>query len=329
MEAMVCMRIYDDVPFAEIARRCRTFTSTVCESTVRNTFKRWEATGVVDYKPRKSRARKMPADLVNFILSLLETRPWLYLDELATAVNAMSRRLDGAACKTYSRQYVHEQLVACGWSLKKMRAKAAERDEANRELYWRAISVECTSPDQLMFADETALDGRALRRKYGWAARGHRVDVTHIFHRGKMISILAIYTTEGFQEFSWVEGAFDSEKFLAAMAAMLPRVMRPWPQPNSILVLDNCRIHHAIADDLLHIIHTIGGKLLYLAPYCPIDSPIEFGFNCFKAFCRRYGEVIDLMETTDAVRYALTYCYAESGASALSTYRECGYNWGC
>ena len=61
-------------------------------------------------------------------------------------------------------QYCHAQLRACGWTLKKMRAKAAERDESNRSRYWLAVGEECTDAAQLIFADETALDGRAMRR---------------------------------------------------------------------------------------------------------------------------------------------------------------------
>ena len=325
MEAMICAHVYERKTFAEVARTFRTFANVVCERTVRNTYKRWLATGTVDHAPRRLRARKMSAWLLAYMLRLVSDRPWLYLDEIAREVNRESRTRPDIDGKSYSPQYCHAQLHACGWTMKRMRAKAAERDEALRSMYWRAIGDECTCASQCVFGDETALDGRTMRRKLGWGARGHPVDVSHIFHRGKMISVLALYTSEGFSHFEWVYGAFDTEAFMAAMERMLPRVLRPWPSPNSILVLDNCRTHHAEEDALLAIVHGLGVKLLYLAPYCPIDSPIEFGFNSFKAFCRRHGETMDTLEPTDAIAWALSSCYAEAEMGARGTYERCGY----
>lgn len=114
----------------------------------------------------------MPAVLANFVIELVDECPWLYLDEISSAVNEESCLHYGRDCKQYSRNYVHSVLIQSGYTLKKMRAKAAERDEANRDLYWRAVVTECTSRNQLIFGDETALNGRALRRKCGWGGLG-------------------------------------------------------------------------------------------------------------------------------------------------------------
>ena len=217
MESMICARVYDRRSFAEIARMFRTFTNVVCERTVRNTFKRWLATGTVDHTPRRLRKRKMSTWLLTHMMRVVSRTPWLYLDEIAREVNRASRERPDLDGRSYSVQYCHAQLHACGWTMKKMRAKAAERDEAHRSAYWRAVGEECTDAAQLFFADETCVDGRTMRRKLGWGARGHPVDVSHIFHRGKMISVLALYTADGFSHFEWVYGAFDTEAFMSAM----------------------------------------------------------------------------------------------------------------
>ena len=141
--------------------------------------------------------------------------------------------------------------------------------------------------------------------------------MSHIFHRGKMISVLAIYSIEGFVHFKWVYGAFDTIAFIDAMQEMLPLVMQPFPAPLSVFELDNCRTHHAEEEDLLALVESLGGKLLYLAPYSPVDSPIEFGFNAFKAFCRRHGEAMDQLAASDAIAWALQSCYVEPGVSAF------------
>jgi hypothetical protein len=39
------------------------------------------------------------------------------------------------------------------------------------------------------------------------------------------------------------EGAYDGEAFVGYIEELLEH-MRPWPQPCSVLVMDNCAIHH-------------------------------------------------------------------------------------
>jgi hypothetical protein len=38
------------------------------------------------------------------------------------------------------------------------------------------------------------------------------------------------------------EGSFDSDKFKQFVSDLLDQ-MHPWPEPNSVIVMDNCRIH--------------------------------------------------------------------------------------
>ncbi|KAF8554376.1 hypothetical protein OG21DRAFT_1382535, partial [Imleria badia] len=43
---------------------------------------------------------------------------------------------------------------------------------------------------------------------------------------------------------AWVvEGSYDTDEFYDFIAQDLPH-MNPYPQEHSVLVLDNCRIHH-------------------------------------------------------------------------------------
>ncbi|KAI0309054.1 hypothetical protein OF83DRAFT_1027698, partial [Amylostereum chailletii] len=43
-----------------------------------------------------------------------------------------------------------------------------------------------------------------------------------------------------------VRGAVDSDEFLDFIVEDLPS-MNPFPEPRSILIMDNCRIHHTEA----------------------------------------------------------------------------------
>ncbi|KAJ6453021.1 hypothetical protein C8R47DRAFT_929653, partial [Mycena vitilis] len=56
-------------------------------------------------------------------------------------------------------------------------------------------------------------------------------------------SLLPAITTEGIIYSHIKEGGYNGDQFLLWLEGML-RVMSPYPAKHSILVLDNCRIHH-------------------------------------------------------------------------------------
>jgi len=53
--------------------------------------------------------------------------------------------------------------------------------------------------------------------------------------------------------------------------------MKPYPDARSVLVLDNCRIHHN--DALLDLVWAAGCLVLYLPAYSPDFNPIEESFS--------------------------------------------------
>lgn len=77
----------------------------------------------------------------------------------------------------------------------------------------------------------------------------------------------------------------------------------PYPGPCSVLVLDNCCIHHAeeiwhLIEDEAHMLISllfnshfssvvIECKLVFLPPYSPDYNPIEQAFSSIKAFLQR------------------------------------------
>lgn len=67
--------------------------------------------------------------------------------------------------------------------------------------------------------------------------------------------------------------------------------MLPFPQKNSVLVMDNARIHQN--ENLISIIEEFGGKVLFLPPYSPDFNPIELAFSTIKNWLRRYNEFVN------------------------------------
>jgi len=72
-----------------------------------------------------------------------------------------------------------------------------------------------------------------------------------------------------------------------------------------------------------------GAKLVFLAPYCPIDNPIEKAFNVFKQFWRLNFGFLEHLEAgtgaCSAIEFAMGNCYKDPATSALRTYTSCGY----
>ncbi|KAG2337519.1 hypothetical protein BDR05DRAFT_831311, partial [Suillus weaverae] len=112
-------------------------------------------------------------------------------------------------------------LKEAGLTQKLLHKLAAERDEER----WH----EWKDKNEIMWA-----------RQYGRAMAGRRAALTDVFVRGYHYSLIAAITMEGYMAAHVVEGSFDYE-FIATK--VLP-YMNPFPTERSVLVLDNCRIHH-------------------------------------------------------------------------------------
>ena len=67
--------------------------------------------------------------------------------------------------------------------------------------------------------------------------------------------------------------------------------MNSYPNEQSVLVLDNARIHHD--EDLVKYIEAFGGRIEYLPPYSPDFNPIETCFSVIKSFLKRYRDFVN------------------------------------
>ncbi|KIM76786.1 hypothetical protein PILCRDRAFT_44277, partial [Piloderma croceum F 1598] len=66
-------------------------------------------------------------------------------------------------------------------------------------------------------------------------------------------SLVAAITTEGYMATQVVPGSLDSFKFYNFIAEDVLPQMNPYPAERSVLVLDNCRIHHN--DAIVELVH--------------------------------------------------------------------------
>jgi hypothetical protein len=94
-----------------------------------------------------------------------------------------------------------------------------------------------------MFLDESAANSRTLDRKYGWAPIGVKAEIVELVKREKKWSILPLYTEEGFISWDMIHGSYDTETFNEFVRTHVIPHTKPFPGKNSVLVMDNARIH--------------------------------------------------------------------------------------
>jgi len=122
-------------------------------------------------------------------------------------------------------------------------------------------------PEQLVFVDESSCDRRTTYRNKAWAIRGQRAVRKAFFVRGQRCghtficsfknlqsdrySVLPALSLDGMICVDIVEGSFDQSLFERFVDGLLDQ-MNPYPAKNSVIVMDNCRIHHC--DRILQMI---------------------------------------------------------------------------
>lgn len=185
-----------------------------------------------------SRGRRPATGHINVLhrpvlYQILHHDPWLFIDELVSRLNDHPV-VHGAA--VYNDWHVFRQLKVDGFSLKKMRKFASERDEAERNVYWAEMTQLVWFPAQLVFIDETSKDGRTLRRSHGRSLTGAEIQQRETILRGRRISILGVFTVSGFIDWHMVERGYSAEEFLYAVEYHVLPHLNTYPAPNSILV---------------------------------------------------------------------------------------------
>ncbi|KIK34606.1 hypothetical protein CY34DRAFT_42427, partial [Suillus luteus UH-Slu-Lm8-n1] len=126
---------------------------------------------------------------------------------------------------------------------------AAERDDIRRQEFQASLRDDFIGDgSEFVVLDETSKNERTYARHYGRAPRGQRAQLTDVFVRGDRYSLCAAMTVEGYIAARAIEGSFDGQEFYdfvveEVVSLYLPH-MTPFPGERSVLVLDNCRIHH-------------------------------------------------------------------------------------
>ena len=246
-------------------------------------YMRYVRTGNFSSSTRSDRpnCRKLDDQHELYILGLLMDNPGLYLRDVCLKVTeATGVQLSASTvCKLLQRH---------GYSRKIIRQVAKQRSEEQRGIFMAR-----TFPyprNFFVWLDETGSDCRSHTRKYGYSLKG----VTPIYHRhlvrGKRISSVAAMSSQGVMTYDIFSGTMNGDRFLDFVRGMLIPCMQPFPAPNSIVIMDNCAIHHV--QPVQQEFESAGIMVIFLPPYSPDYNPCEEMFSYIKYYLKDHDEIL-------------------------------------
>ena len=256
--------------------------------TVHNHFKRFQQTGEVapTVSNREStRALSEHDELV--IVGLLLDDPSMYLNEVCQKIVTLTgiEVSPATVCRVIHRN---------GFTHKKIQQVALQRSVEHRGRFF--AEVQFYGVHQFVWVDETGSDRRDQIRKFRYALKGESPVYHRLLHRGRRISAIAAMSTDGLVAYNLVHGSVNGEKFLEFIQGTLVPEMLPYDgeNPQSILVMDNCSIHHV--QPVLKTLRDMGILVLFLPPYSPDMNPIEEMFSYIKYFEIDHDQILQAME---------------------------------
>ncbi|PBK80910.1 hypothetical protein ARMGADRAFT_863249, partial [Armillaria gallica] len=161
--------------------------------------------------PLRGRPHIVSLAVLDAIHVLLKSHPDTYLDELQWFL-AIHHDLP------ISLSTLQHNLTRAGLTRKLLHTITVERDEQRR-----AATFGC---------------------RYGRSPIGQEADMQDVFVRGERYSLIAAMSIDGYIATRVQPGSFDSFGFFDFIVEDVLPLMNPYLEKQSVLVMDNCRIHH-------------------------------------------------------------------------------------
>ena len=238
--------------------------------TAHNHFKRFQETGYVQARTGHNGSRAVSSHEELIVVGLLLDDPSLYLSEVCQKLREITgiEASPATVCRVIHRN---------GFTRKKIKQVAIQQSVEARGRF--AAEVQFYNVRQFVWVDETGSDRRDQMRKFGYSLKGEPPVYHRILHRGKRISAIAAMSVTGLLCYKLYKGSINGSTFLEFVQGWLIPEMLPFDgvNPHSILVLDNCSIHHV--EPVKDALRDMGIHVLYLPPYSPDMNPIEEMFS--------------------------------------------------
>ena len=277
---VVWNRLGLNMTFSAIASRLQIATSTAYRI-----YKLFERTGDVTHQQSSSRlaCRTLNEHDEMFIIALLMQNPSMYLSEMCTQVSSIvGVEVSGSTiCRTIRRN---------GLTRKKIQTVAKQRSTLYRSYF--LAQVLHFSTDSFVWIDETGCDARSHIRQFGYSIRGIPPVCHRKLVRGKRISALAAISADGLLALQLVHGTVNSNTFYDFIRGEIIPVMEPFDgsPKKSIVIMDNCSIHHV--HFIKKLLEDAGILVHFLPPYSPDLNPIELAFSSIKYYLKDHDEIL-------------------------------------
>ena len=120
--------------------------------------------------------------------------------------------------------------------------------------------------------------------------------------RGQRISAISTISTEGLVALDLKSsGTVDSDFFYNFIRGSLIPQMNPFDgmNPKSIVIMDNCSIHHV--SEAKQLFDVVGIPVFFLPPYRPDYNPIEQTFSYVKYYLKQHDALIQTIGDPEVV----------------------------
>lgn len=225
------------------------------------------------------------------VLDAVTVQPELFLDEIAAAIAHVERVVGvgaGVSASSISRVLSHN-----GITRKVLEKKFFSRNEAQRVAWVGAqwdIPLRCR-----VYVDEAHRTDRSAERRWAWSQRGDRAECYVSSSARARTSFFVAMSHTGTLDWTITRpppGQTSVDFLLFVVNRLLPHMAvgdpeRAWTdQPDRcVLVLDNARVHDAVA---LAVLREAGVFVLLLPQSSPDFNPIENVFSVGSSWLRRW-----------------------------------------
>ena len=310
---VVWQRIGMGLSFRSIARNLN-----VSVGTVSNIISLFERTGEVKPKPPGPRPdlRKLDERDELSIIGMVMQNPNMRLLEIC-------KEIEVHAGVSVSASTICRLLKKYHFSRKKLQFIPTQRNPNYRAAFM--AEVVSYPREMLVWVDETGCDMRDTMRLYGYSLIGQRAICHHTYVRGKRVSTIAALSTNGIIAKDFLQGTCSGEEYFDFLRGSLIPQMLPFDgiNPNSILIMDNCSVHHT--DEVTGLLQDSGILVLYLPPYSPDFNPIEETFSYVKHYLKEHDSVADAFRgPTELLKAAFESVTPEYGNAWIT---DCGYSF--
>lgn len=238
-------------------------------------------------------------------VGLVFENPSMYLVELISEIKSLIN-------VDLSASTVCRLLKRYGITRKKIRQVAKQRCYSLRGMY--IAHTFNFDVNMFVWLDETGTDRRDQLRKYGYALRGVTPTYHRLLCRGERLNAIATMSVQGIVVVEVIKGNVNEDVFYDFLRGSLIPNMQQFPNPYSILIMDNCSVHHT--QKVTGLLQGAGIMSMYLPPYSPDLMPLEESFSYVKNYLRRHDELLQVVtDPRDIIKQAFDSitkenCYA-------------------